>query len=41
MVTKVGGINWEMGIDIHTAIYKTITNKKLLYGSSIQYSVMN
>ena len=38
-----GGINWEIGIDMHTRLYiKQITNKDLLYstGNSIQYSVM-
>lgn len=35
-----GGINWEMGIDIHTAMQ--VTNKNLPYstGNSSQYSVM-
>ena len=43
MVTKVAGINWEIGIDIYMIHTKHITNKNLLYsiGSSIQYSVMN
>ena len=48
MVTKgereVGGINWEIGIDIYTLLYiKQITNKDLLYSTrnSTQYSVMN
>ena len=39
----VGGINWEIGIDIYTILYiKQITNKNLLYstGNSTQYSVM-
>ena len=39
----VGGINWEIGIDIYTLLYiKYITNKDLLYGTgnSTQYSVM-
>ena len=47
MVTKgereVGGINWEIGIDIYTLLYiKQITNKDLLYSTrnSTQYSVM-
>ena len=38
-----GGINWKIGIDIHTLLYiKQITNKDLLYhkGKSTQYSVM-
>ena len=36
-----GGINWEIGIDMYTTIYK-IDNKDLLYstGNSTQYSVM-
>ena len=35
------GINWEIGIDIYTPLYKT-DNKNLLYstGNSTQYSVM-
>ena len=41
---KVGeGINWEIGIDIHTLLYiKQLTKKDLLYstGNSTQYSVM-
>ena len=39
----MGGINWEIGIDIYTLLYiKYITNKDLLYGTgnSTQYSVM-
>ena len=46
MVTREvrgGGINWEIGIDIYTLLYKKyITNKDLLYsiGNSSQYSVM-
>ena len=39
----MGGINWEIGIDIYTLLYiKEITNKDLLYstGNSTQYSVM-
>ena len=38
-----GGINWEIGIDIHTLLYiKQIMNKDLLYskGNSTQYSIM-
>ena len=38
-----GGMNWEIGIDIHTLLYiKQITNKDLLYstGNSTRYSVM-
>ena len=38
-----GGINWEIGIDIHIILYiKYITNKDLLYstGNSTRYSVM-
>ena len=36
-----GGINWEIGIDIHSTIYRK-DNKNLLNstGNSIQYSVM-
>ena len=40
---SVGGINWEIGIDIYTLLYiKQITNKNLLYstGNSTQYSAM-
>ena len=46
MITRgegVGGINWEIGIDIYTLLHiKQITNKNLLYstGNSTQYSVM-
>ena len=39
----MGGINWEIGIDIYTLLYmKYITNKNLLYstGNSTQHSVM-
>ena len=39
----MGGINWEIGIDIYTLLYtKQITNKGLLRstGNSTQYSVM-
>ena len=38
-----GGINWEIGIDIHTLLYiKQITNKDLLYsiGNYIQYFII-
>ena len=38
-----GGINWEIGLDIHIVLYiKQINNKDLLYsrGKSIQHSVM-
>ena len=38
-----GGLNWVIGIDIHTLLYiKWITNKNLLYGTGnfTQYSVM-
>ena len=37
-----GGINWEIGIDIHTLLcIKQITNKDLLYSTenSTQYSL--
>ena len=37
------GINWEIGIDIHTLLYiNQITNKNLLYSTrnTTQYSVM-
>ena len=36
------GINWEIGIDIHTTICKIGNNKNLLCstGNSTQYSVM-
>ena len=39
---KVGWINWEIGIDIHTLLYiKQIINKDLLLTeTSSQYSVM-
>ena len=39
----MGGIHWEIGIDIHNPRYiKWITNKDLLYstGNSTQYFVM-
>ena len=38
-----GGINYKLGINIHTLLYiKYITNKDLLYipGNSTQYSVI-
>ena len=37
-----GQINWDIGIDIYTLLYKKIDNKDLLYstGNSSQYSVM-
>ena len=38
-----GGINWEIGIDIYTLLYKKqITNKDQLFstGNSTQYSAM-
>ena len=37
------GVNWEIGINIYTLLYKKqITNKDLMYstGNSIQYSAM-
>ena len=47
MVTKGemwrGGVNQELGINIHTPLYiRQITNKNLLYstGNSTQYSVI-
>ena len=41
----VGGMNWEIGIDIYTLLIlciKYITNEKLLYSTrnSTQYSIM-
>ena len=27
------GINWDVGIDIHTVLYKKIDNKDLLYST--------
>ena len=39
----MGGINWEIGIDVYTLLYvKLITNKDLLYSTenSTQYSVV-
>ena len=40
---RVGGIDWEVGIDTYTLLYfKKITNKDLLYstGNSAQYSII-
>ena len=38
-----GGINWDIGTDIHTLLYiEQVTNKNLLNstGNSLQYSVV-
>ena len=39
----MGGVNWEIGVDMYILLYiRSITNKNLLYcrGNFTQYSVM-